>query len=324
MKFTGSHIDEAYENIKDIVKKTPLEFSQYLSEKYDAKIYLKREDLHNVKSYKIRGAYNLISSLNNPEGIVSASTGNHAQGVAYSCNKLKIPGKIFMPRITPNIKIEKVKHFGGDWITITLVGEMFDDAYKIAKEYSRLQQMEFIHPFDDYKVIAGGGTIAVEILQDLHDIDYIIVPIGGGGLISGIGTYIKNKLSNSYIIGAIPAGCTSMYKSVLQQKLMEVKEIDTFVDGAAVKKPGDITFKITSKVVDKLCLIPNKHLVSTMEELYRHENIIAEPAGALSVATLDYFKKKIKGKIVICIVSGGNCDETKLPRELRKTSQRKN
>ncbi len=310
MTITTAHILEARQNIRDIVTKTPLELSAYLSAKYNAKIYLKREDLQNVKSYKIRGAYNLISRLCNPKEVVCASTGNHAQGVAYSCNKLRIKGTIFMPTITPSGKIEKVKYFGGEWITIKLVGRVFDDSYHLAKKYCDQQNLTFVHPFDDYKVIAGAGTIAVELMEDLPTFDFIFVPIGGGGLISGIGTYIKEKLPSSSVIGVVPSGCPSMYESITQKKIVEVDIIDTFVDGAAVRKPGKISFAITSKVINDICLIPEANVRSTMIQLYQEGEILAEPAGALSVAALDLFKDRIKDKVVVCIISGGNVDKS--------------
>ena len=234
--------------LKGLIRVTPLDLNKRLSDSFGASIFLKREDLQQIRSFKIRGAYNKISSLHSKErrkGIVCASAGNHAQGFAYSCKKLQISGEIYMPATTPKQKITQVKMFGGEYIKVILSGDTYDTCQKIAIRSSKRQKKTFIHPFDDPKVIEGQATIATEMLgQRPKGFDYIIVPIGGGGLISGLITVMKSASPNTKIIGVEPQGAPSMKKSIEKGKLVSLKEIDKFVDGAAVKKVGDLTFKV--------------------------------------------------------------------------------
>ncbi len=316
-------IDKASLKLKNVVKKTPLEFNKRLSERYDAKIYFKREDLQSVRSYKIRGAYNLMSSLTSQEmkkGVVCASAGNHAQGVAQSSKLLKIKATIFMPIVTPLQKIGRVKDIGKGYVTAQLVGKTYDETCREAKKFAKKTGAIFVHPFDDERTISGQGTIGKEILeQGPKDIDYIICPIGGGGLISGIGTYFKNKNKNTKIIGAEPEGAPAMYESIKNNKVITLKSIDTFVDGAAVATVGQKSFTITSKVSDQILLCKNGKISTVMIELYQNEGIIAEPAGALSIAALSQLRDKIKGKTVVCILSGGNNDILRYPEIMEKS-----
>jgi threonine dehydratase len=306
------NINQAGELLKGVVKHTPLDKNLNLSQQYKANIYLKREDLQIVRSYKLRGAYNVISNSSSEElqrGVVCASAGNHAQGVAYSCNLLKIYGKIFMPSTTPKQKVTQVKMFGKEYVAVVLTGDTFDDAYLEAINDSKMNNKLFIHPFDNNKIIEGQGTVAVEILEDLKDkIDYLFVPIGGGGLASGVGTYFKKMSPSTKIIGVEPEGAPSMKESIKQNKVIALDKIDKFVDGAAVKRVGDLNFKICSEILEDIVLIPEGKVCSTIIKLYNEEAIVVEPAGALSISALDFYKDKIEGKNVVCIVSGSNND----------------
>lgn len=316
-------IEEAAERLKDVAMKAPLQYSKRLSRQYNANVYLKREDLQEVRSFKIRGAYNKIRSLSEKErkrGVVCASAGNHAQGVAYSCSALKIIGVIFMPVITPLQKIEKVKHFGGKYVEVRLVGNIFDEASRAAMDYCKQKGAVYVHPFNDALTIAGQGTIGKEIFEELKGkIDAVVVPIGGGGLVSGISTYLKNKNSKIDIVGAEPLGSTGMYESIKKNKIVTLSKIDTFVDGAAVQRVGKLTFEICKKNVKEIIIVPEGKVCTTMVELYQNEGIIAEPAGALSVSALDCLAENIRGKTVVCILSGGNNDILRYPEVLERS-----
>lgn len=305
----------AKEKLNGVVNTTPLLANQLLSKRYNANILLKREDLQIVRSYKIRGAYNKISSLSNEEisrGVVCASAGNHAQGVAYSCSLLKISGKIFMPVTTPQQKINQVKLFGGDFIEIELVGDTYDETSIFATQYCKNNNASFIHPFDDEKVISGQGTIGLEILQQMHDIpDYIFLPIGGGGLASGVGAAIKSLAPDVKIIGVEPEGAAAMSLSIKNGVVTELEEIDKFVDGAAVQKPGERTFEMCRKYIDDFISVPEGKVCTTILELYNLDALVVEPAGALSITALDFYKEEIKNRNVVCIVSGSNNDITR-------------
>lgn len=316
-------IDEAAHKIAHIVKKTPLQFSKRLSKLLKAKVYLKREDLQEVRSYKIRGAYNLISSLTSEEkkrGVVCASAGNHAQGVAFSASHLKIKATIFMPIVTPLQKISKVKSFGGKWADVRLIGSTFDESSKAAQTFCKEADAVFVHPFDDERVISGQGTVGKEIVDEMKEkIDYVLAPIGGGGLISGVATYVKAKIPTAKIIGVEPEGCASMDTSIKNGKVTTLEKIDTFVDGVAVKTVGEKTFAISKKLVDAIVLVPEGKVCVTMIELYQNEGIVTEPAGALTTAALGRLKDKLAGKRVVCIVSGGNNDILRYPEIMEKS-----
>ncbi len=302
----------AEHTLGEILTATPLMHNRNLSDKFEAEIMLKREDLQMVRSYKIRGAYNKIRSLTKEQtakGICCASAGNHAQGVALSCNKLQIVGKIFMPVTTPKQKINQVKMFGGEFVEVVLVGDTFDQANQAAIETCEAEGKTFIPPFNDQKIIEGQGTVGLEILQQSRvAIDYIFVPIGGGGLASGLGSVCKLMSPNTKVIGVEPAGAAGMKRSFEKGEVVELGEIDKFVDGAAVQKVGDITFDICRKVLDDIVVIPEGKVCSTILNLYNFDAIVVEPAGALSISALDYYRDEIKGKNVVCIVSGSNND----------------
>jgi threonine dehydratase len=305
-------IVKAQDNLNGVVLKTPLQFSINLSEKFQASIYLKREDLQQVRSYKIRGAYNKISHLNAQQktnGIVCASAGNHAQGVAYSCQVLQIQGKIYMPKTTPKQKIKQVQLFGKSFVEIVLIGDTFDDAFHAAKQFSNENQLEFIHPFDDLEVIAGQGTVGLEILSEqIPTIDYVLLPVGGGGLAAGVSTVFKKLSPLTKILGIEPEGAPSMQFALDQNEALPLTTIDKFVDGAAVKQVGKETFAVCKNTLDRMILVPEGKVCSTILQLYNEEAMVVEPAGALSIAALDFIADEIKGKTIVCVVSGSNND----------------
>lgn len=305
----------AGKTLKGVVLRTLLTKNLNLSEEFSANIYLKREDLQAVRSYKLRGAYNKLISLNKAEkkfGITCASAGNHAQGVAYSCHLLNIKGKIFMPVTTPGQKIKQVELFGKSSVEIVLAGDTFDDAFQHAIKYARENNQAFIHPFDDKKVIAGQGTVAMEILQDRKcPIDYLFVPVGGGGLAAGVCTVFKKLSPGTKIIGVEPLGAPSMKTSIEKGKKTTLDHIDKFVDGAAVKRVGNMTFDICKKSLHDVVLVPEGKVCSTLLRLYNEEAMVVEPAGALTIAALDFYRSQIKSKNVVCIVSGSNNDITR-------------
>ncbi len=315
-------INAAYEVLKSVVLKTPLQYHKKLSEKFGAEIYLKREDLQVVRSYKIRGAYNLINSLNTEQrshGVVCASAGNHAQGVAFSCKVLNIKGVIYMPAITPKQKINQVKMFGGDLIEIVLIGDTFDECQDHALKYSGKHNMEFIPPFDHQKVIEGQGTVGKEILDEQSNIDYIFLPIGGGGLCAGVGSYFQVYSPKTKIIGAEPLGAPSMKDALKKGEPVVLDKIQRFVDGASVKKVGDLTFSICKDFIADMLLVPEGKVSSTILQLYNEDAIVAEPAGALSIAALDQYAGKLNGKKVVCVLSGGNNDIDRM-QEIKERS----
>ena len=308
---TRMDFDAAQQRLKKVVKRTPLILNAGLSKKYHCKVYLKREDLQVVRSYKLRGAYNMMSTLPADQlqkGVVCASAGNHAQGFAFSCKKLNVKGVIFMPIITPKQKVNQTKMFGEDKIEIKLVGDTFDDCAVAARRYTEENKMTFIPPFDDPRIIEGQGTVGLEILEDLSEVDYIFIPVGGGGLSAGVGSYFKTYSPRTKIIGLEPEGAPSMFEALKAGHPVTLDSIDRFVDGAAVKRVGDITFSICKEVLDDMHLVPEGKVCSTILKLYNEDAIVAEPAGALSIACLDDYAEQIKGKNIVCIVSGSNND----------------
>ena len=287
------NIEKAAKVLGEIIQPTPLMKNNHLSEKYGADVYLKREDLQIVRSYKIRGAYNKIRSIS-PDvlrnGIVCASAGNHAQGVAFSCNKLQIMGSIYMPTTTPKQKIEQVKMFGKDHIDIVLTGDTFDAANNAAIEYARKRPL-----------------------------DYVFIPIGGGGLAAGVGGYLRQIWPGVKLIGVEPAGAACMKTAIEQGHIVDLDHIDKFVDGAAVKKAGEYTYEVCRQVLDDIVAVPEGAVCTMIIEMYNKSAIVVEPAGALSTAALRFYADKIKGKKVGCIVSGSNNDITRM-EEIREKS----
>ncbi len=313
----------AAERLRKVVTHTPLSQNLNLSAKFGANVYLKREDQQIVRSYKLRGAYNCMAKLS-PEalanGVACASAGNHAQGVAYACHKMGIKGTIFMPSTTPNQKVKQVKLFGKEEVEVVLTGDTFDDAYVAARTFEREQGATFVHPFDDLGVMEGQGTVGLEIFKDADfKIDYVLFAIGGGGLASGVATVFKHLSPHTKLIGIEPAGAASMRESINHGKIVTLDDIDKFVDGAAVKRVGDMTYEICKELLDDVIVVPEGKVCTTIMQLYNEEAIVAEPAGALSIAALDFLKDEIKGKNVVCLVSGGNNDITRM-EEIKERS----
>jgi len=301
----------ATERLKGVVRRTPLEYNQGLSDKYECEVYLKREDLQVVRSYKLRGAYNMISQLSHEQrvrGVVCASAGNHAQGVAFSCRRLGIKGVIFMPEITPRQKVKQTEMHGNGNIDIILTGDTFDDCLREALAYTEAHEMSFIPPFDDYRIIEGQGTVGVEIHEDLPDAEIIIMPVGGGGLAAGVGSFFKQINPNITLIGVEPEGASSMVEALRRGQPYTLSQINRFVDGAAVKRVGQYTYQLCSEVLNDMLSVPEGKVCTTILKLYNEDAIVVEPAGALSVAVLDLCKEQIKGKKVVCVISGGNND----------------
>lgn len=311
--------------MKDVVRTTSLQKNIMYSDFYSSNIFLKREDQQKVKSFKIRGAYNKINSLSKDKinkGIVCASAGNHAQGFALTCKLQRIKGFVFMPRITPRLKIDKVKEFGGEFVEIILTGKDFYEAYDKSVVFCSQKKLNFIHPFNDYKIIEGQATLFLEILDQTDEkIDTLIIPIGGGGLISGAINVFKQLSKKTKIIGVQPAGAPTMKKSINQNKVITLSEIDNFVDGAAVRKVGDLTFDYCKKYLDDIIVIDEDEICKTILDLEKNHNIIAEPAGAMSITALRQVKEEIKGKNVVCIICGGNNDRRRIP-EIQLRSNR--
>lgn len=312
---TDVEVRQAYQTLKHAVSHTPLQYDRSLSEKYGATILLKREDLQKVRSFKLRGAYYAIHQLSQEQlanGVVCASAGNHAQGVAYTCQELDTKAVIFMPTTTPQQKIAQVRFFGGNKVDIQLVGDTFDRSAQAAKEYAQEQQMTFIDPFNDAQIIAGQGTLALEMMADAaaegYQADYVLAAIGGGGLISGVGAYVKNTSPATKVIGVEPLGATSMQVAFDNQGPKALAKVDKFVDGAAVEEVGDLTYAHATAYVDELVAVDEGLVCSTILDLYSKQAIVCEPAGALSVAALDLLQEEIRGKTVICVISGGNND----------------
>ncbi|AWV31752.1 MULTISPECIES: threonine ammonia-lyase IlvA [Paenibacillus] len=316
-------IVRAHHVLREVIIRTPLQRDAVLSAKYDCDVYLKREDLQIVRSFKIRGAYNMIRSLSaedRAKGIVCASAGNHAQGVAYSCKALGIKGKVYMPSTTPNQKVKQVRRFGGEFVEVILKGDTFDDAYDEALQACIDHGMTLIHPFDEPRIIAGNGTIAMEVMESLDNpADFMFVTIGGGGLAAGIATYVKTVSPSTKLIGVEPLGAASMTEAIKLGEVVTLKEINKFVDGAAVKRVGGLTYDICSRHLDDIVMVPEGKACTTILELYNENAIVVEPAGSLPIAALDQYRDQIRGKTVVCIISGGNNDIDRM-QEIKERS----
>lgn len=309
-------IYQAAQRIAEVAEPTPLQKSIRLSKKYGAEIWLKREDLHRVRSYKIRGAYNKISSLSQEElasGVVCASAGNHAQGVAFACAHLKVKGAVFMPVVTPKQKIDQTRLFGGEYVEVILEGDTFDDAYGAARQYCEAEDRTFIHPFDDPKTIEGQATVGLEILKQAdQSIDMVIAAVGGGGLCSGLIGSFEALSPHTRIVGVEPKGAPSMKSSIEAGKCLKLASIDKFIDGAAVQKVGELTFSICKDRLTDMITVEEGRVCQHILELYNRDAIVVEPAGALTIAALDKLKDQIKGKRVVCVVGGSNNDITRM------------
>ena len=307
--------------LRTIVKETPLELNLNLSAKYRANVYLKREDLTPVRSYKIRGAFVKMNTLaSSLPPIVTCSAGNHAQGVAFSCDRLGVQGEIFMPSITPNQKINKVKQFGKKFVNINLVGKNFDECFQVATQFAQNEGRTFVHPFDDEMVITGQATVGYEIFEQFHgkQIDYILVPVGGGGLAAGLSSYIREVSPLTKIIGVEPTGAPSMTLSLRKNTVSSLEKLDTFVDGAAVKKVGALNFPICKENLDDMILVDEGHVCSKIVQMYNESGYIIEPAGVLSLCALDKIKY-FEGANIVSVISGGNSDVFRMPEILERS-----
>ena len=307
----------AVSRLSNVIRKTPWEFNKRLSSLKNASVFFKREDLQQIRSFKIRGAYNKISSLSEEKrgvGIICASAGNHAQGFAFSCNKMQIEGVVYMPATTPQQKVSQVKMFGGKYIRVLLIGDTYDACQKYALKIAKKEGKTFIHAFDDTEVIEGQATIALEILeQSSKPLDYIFVPVGGGGLISGIITVMSILSPETKVIGVEPQGAPSMHQSIISDKRVVLKRIDNFVDGAAVREIGKIPFKICKTQLDEIITVDEGKICQTILDLYNKEGIVAEPAGALAVSGLEQIDMDFEGKRIAILLCGGNNDILRMP-----------
>ncbi|MDR6545302.1 threonine dehydratase [Chryseobacterium rhizosphaerae] len=310
------NVYKAEERLKNVVVKTPLALNNNLSAVYDANISFKREDLQRVRSYKIRGAYNKMATMSQEDlgrGLVCASAGNHAQGVAFACQTMKVRGTIFMPLPTPGQKLEQVKMFGGSYIDVVLHGDTFDEAKDAAMRFCNENDGIFIHPFDDPAIIEGQATVGLEILeQSKEPVDYLFVPIGGGGLAAGVCSVFQELSPQTKIIGVEPSAAASMKKALEKGRPVLLEKISRFVDGAAVQQVGNLTFELCKDVLYDMATVDEGLVCETILSLYNKDAIVVEPAGALSVAALERYKDEIKGKNVVCVISGSNNDITRM------------
>ncbi len=314
---TAAAVREAAQRVQHAVERTPLQRWERMSIATGATVLLKREDQQSVRSYKVRGAFNLMLRLTESErarGVVCASAGNHAQGVAKACHELDIAGRIFVPRTTPKQKLERIAELGGEQVTLVPVGSTFDEASAAARDFAEADGAVQVHPFDDARTIAGQGTVAKELHDQLgHPPDLVVVPVGGGGLIAGMGTYLADACPATRVVGVEPGGAASMAAALAAGGPVRLEEIDTFVDGAAVRQVGQVPFEIASALQLAMTTVPEGRLCAEMLALYQTEGIVAEPAGTLALAAVGPAGSGAPveihpGQTVVCVLSGGNND----------------
>ncbi len=321
---TAADIDAAAKRIAGVVAPTPLQYSDRLSELTGANVYLKREDLQSVRSYKLRGAYNLLVQLSESElaaGVVCSSAGNHAQGFAYACRSLGVHGRVYVPAKTPKQKRDRIRYHGGEFIELIVGGATYDLAAEAALADVARTGATLVPPYDDLRTMAGQGTIAVEILDQLDtEPDLVVVPVGGGGCISGITTYLAERTTKSAVLGVEPAGAASMMAALAAGELVSLDHVDQFVDGAAVRRAGALPFAVLSGAGDMVAVttVDEGAVCTAMLDLYQNEGIIAEPAGALSVAAL-LAADITPGATVVCLISGGNNDVSRYGEILERS-----
>ncbi|WP_425348705.1 threonine ammonia-lyase [Rhizobium oryziradicis] len=317
-----SGVDHAVNAVRELFAATPLQLNEHLSTLFNADIYLKREDLTPVRSYKVRGAYNffqkVIAKGDTDKVFVCASAGNHAQGFAFACRHFGVKGVVFMPVTTPQQKIDKTRKFGAEFISIRLVGDIFDQCYKAARDYVAEANGYMVPPFDHADIIEGQATVAAEIVEQLPEgvtPDLIILPVGGGGLSAGVTSYLSDTLPPSSFIFAEPVGAPSLKRSLEAGHVVTLSKVDNFVDGAAVARIGDTNFEALKHFsADQVMLIPENAICGTIIDMLNVEGVVLEPAGALSIATLGLLDpKSIEGKTIVLVVSGGNFDFERLP-----------
>ncbi len=301
-----ANIERAAENLKPVLLETPLIHSDFFSTEYSCNVYMKPENLQRTGSFKIRGAFNKISNLTTEEknhGVIASSAGNHAQGVAYSAREKRIKSTIVMPNVTPLLKVDATKAYGS---RVVLHGDVYDEAYRHAAELAEKEGYTFVHPFDDYDVICGQGTIGLEVLKELPEMDEILVPIGGGGLISGIALAIKAIKPSVKIIGVVPVGAMAMKISLEEGQVARLASLKTVAEGVAVKQPGDLTFAIVRNFVDEIITVTEKEIMEAVLLVIEKHKMVAETAGVIPLAGLR--KRAEKGKNIVCLVTGGNID----------------
>lgn len=309
---TAKDIDVAAGVLAKVATKTPLQKSERLSEEVGRPVYLKREDLQICRSFKVRGAYVRMAAMDEDEraaGVVCASAGNHAQGVAYACAHLGIKGTIFLPASTPRQKRKRIGTIGGKWVEPVIVGGDFDEANRVAAAAAKEGGKVYVHPYDDPYTIAGQGSIAVDLDSQLpEDTDMILIPVGGGGLIAGMATWLKAHRPGIRIVGVESAGAASMKAALEAGNPVSLERVDSFVDGTAVGRAGDLTYQVVRDLVDDIVAVPEGAVCTEMLDLYHSEGVIAEPAGALASAAARNFLPQIPNGSVVCLVSGGNND----------------
>lgn len=324
---TAADIDAAAARIAGVVTPTPLQYSDRLSQLTGADVYLKREDLQSVRSYKLRGAYNLLVQLTAEElaaGVVCSSAGNHAQGFAYACRALGVHGRVYVPAKTPKQKRDRVRYHGGEFIELIVGGATYDLAAEAALDDVARTGATLVPPYDDVRTMAGQGTIAVEIVDQLGQLgvapDLVVVPVGGGGCIAGITTYLAERTATSSVLGVEPAGAASMMAALAAGELVTLEDVDQFVDGAAVRRAGALPYAALSAAGDMVSItaVDEGAVCTAMLDLYQNEGIIAEPAGALSVAGL-LECEVAPGSTVVCLISGGNNDVSRYGEILERS-----
>ena len=321
---SAADVDDAARRIAEVVRCSPLEHSDRLSEVTGAEVYLKREDLQSVRSYKIRGAFNLVKQLTEEQlraGVVCSSAGNHAQGFALACRTLKVHGRVYVPAKTPKQKRDRIRYHGGDFIELIVGGATYDDAAAAARDDVARTGATLVPPYDDPRTIAGQGTIAVEILEQLgREPDLVVVGVGGGGCIAGITTYLAERTTRTSVLGVEPAGAAAMIAALAAGKPVPLDHVDQFVDGAAVRQAGALTFQALEAAGDMVSVttVDEGAVCTAMLDLYQNEGIIAEPAGALSVAGL--LEADVEpGSVVVCLISGGNNDVSRYGEVLERS-----
>ncbi|WP_119393791.1 pyridoxal-phosphate dependent enzyme [Salinibius halmophilus] len=320
MTFTAQHYSplqlsdflRAQARISAYVHESDLQHHHAYSQRYSAKVLIKREDQQQVRSFKIRGALNAILQLPQLGSLVCASAGNHAQGFAFACALLERQGTVFMPINTPKQKVERVKHFGGEYVQLCLVGDDFDAAKAQALDYCKRQNAYFVHPFDDPRVIAGQATLALEILHQQHSIDYLVLPMGGGGLAAGCSEVFRQLSPSTKIILVEPEGAASFQNSLALGKNSTLATVDTFADGTAVRRKGELCFTYCQRNMHQALTVTNAQISQTLVELFNQDAIVAEPSGALALAALDQLTEQIAGKTVVTVLSGSNCDASRM------------
>ena len=309
---TADMVDAAATRLAPVVRRTPLEVSDRLGAALGVPVLLKREDLQLCRSYKVRGAYNVMAGLDRAErarGVVCASAGNHGQGVAYACRELRIHGRVYLPASTPRQKRQRIEAIGGDWIEPIIAGSTYDESSAAALADAAETGAVRVHPFDDPLTIAGQGTIAVELLEQADGgVDTVVVPVGGGGLIAGMVLWLRARAPHVHVVGAEPAGAPSMRAALAEGGPVALADIDTFVDGAAVGRVGELTFPLVRDCVDEVVAVPEGAVCTEVLDLYQSEGVIAEPAGALAGAALRQPLERRPEGPVVCVVSGGNND----------------